>query len=51
MNFQLVMDKIFRGDFVRMNSVADGYGDARIQPTSPRVFGGQGGGIIRQSWI
>tara|TARA_E500000178_G_C17037297_1_gene764178 strand:- start:1789 stop:4005 length:2217 start_codon:yes stop_codon:yes gene_type:complete len=32
MNFQLVMDKIFRGDFVRMNSVADGYGD-RSHPT------------------
>ena len=32
MNFQLVMDKIFRGDFVRMNTVADGYG-RRSHPT------------------
>ena len=32
MNFDLVLEKIFRGDFVRMNTVADGYG-ARSHPT------------------
>ena len=32
MNFKLVLEKIFRGDYVRMNTVADGYG-ARSHPT------------------
>ena len=32
MNFDMVLEKIFRGDFVRMNTVADGYG-ARSHPT------------------
>ena len=32
MNFDLVLEKIFRGDFVRMNTVADGYG-GRSHPT------------------
>ncbi len=32
MNFELVLEKIFRGDFVRMNTVADGYGE-RSHPT------------------
>ncbi len=32
MNFDLVLKKIFRGDFVRMNTVADGYGE-RSHPT------------------
>ena len=31
-NFQMVLEKIFRGDFVRMNTVADGYGE-RSHPT------------------
>ena len=30
--FNLVLEKIFRGDFVRMNTVADGYGE-RSHPT------------------
>ena len=38
MNFDLVLEKIFRGDFVRMNTVADGYG-GRSHPTlKARVF-------------
>ena len=32
MNFDMVLEKIFRGDFVRMNTVADGYGE-RSHPT------------------
>ena len=32
MNFDMVLEKIFRGDFVRMNTVADGYG-GRSHPT------------------
>ena len=32
MNFEMVLERIFRGDFVRMNTVADGYGD-RSHPT------------------
>jgi microcin C transport system substrate-binding protein len=32
MNFDMVLDKIFRGDFVRMTTVADGYGE-RSHPT------------------
>ena len=31
-NFDLVLEKVFRGDFIRMNSVADGYG-ARSHPS------------------
>ena len=27
MNFDLVLERIFRGDFVRMNTVADGFGE------------------------
>lgn len=32
MNFELVLERIFRGDFVRMNTVADGFGE-RSHPT------------------
>ena len=32
MNFELILNKIFRGDYVRMNTMADGYG-ARSHPT------------------
>jgi microcin C transport system substrate-binding protein len=32
MNFDLVLERIFRGDFVRMNTVADGFGK-RSHPT------------------
>lgn len=32
MNFELVLEKIFRGDFARMRTVADGYG-GRSHPT------------------
>ena len=32
MNFDLILKKIFRGDYVRMNTMADGYG-ARSHPT------------------
>jgi len=32
MNFELVLEKIFRGDYVRMNTVADGFG-TRSHPT------------------
>jgi microcin C transport system substrate-binding protein len=32
MNFDMVLEKVFRGDFVRMNTVADGYG-GRSHPT------------------
>ena len=32
MNFDLIIEKIFRGDYLRMNTVADGYG-ARSHPT------------------
>lgn len=32
MNFDLVLEKIFRGDYLRMNTVADGYG-GRSHPT------------------
>jgi len=32
MNFQLVLDKVFRGDYQRMRTVADGYGP-RTHPT------------------
>lgn len=37
-NFDLVLKKIFRGDFVRMNSVADGYGSRSHPSIRAREF-------------
>jgi len=37
-NFDLVLKKVFRGDFVRMNSVADGYGTRSHPSIQAREF-------------
>ena len=38
MNFDLVLERIFRGDFVRMNTVADGFGDRSHPNLKARGF-------------
>lgn len=38
MNFEMVLSKIFRGDFVRMNTVADGYGGRSHPSLKARGF-------------
>jgi microcin C transport system substrate-binding protein len=38
MNFDIVLEKIFRGDFVRMNTVADGYGNRSHPSLKAREF-------------
>jgi microcin C transport system substrate-binding protein len=38
MNFQLVLDKVFRGDYQRMRTVADGYGPQTHQKLQARGF-------------
>ncbi|MBP51640.1 MAG: ABC transporter substrate-binding protein [Opitutae bacterium] len=38
MNFGLVLERIFRGDFVRMNTVADGFGDRSHPQLKAREF-------------
>ncbi len=38
MNFDLVLERIFRGDFVRMNTVADGFGERSNPDLKAREF-------------
>jgi microcin C transport system substrate-binding protein len=38
MNFDLVLERIFRGDFVRMNTVADGFGERSHPNLKAREF-------------
>ena len=38
MNFDLVLERIFRGDFIRMNTVADGFGDRSHPNLNAREF-------------
>ena len=38
MNFDLVLERIFRGDFVRMNTVADGFGERSNPNLKARGF-------------
>ena len=38
MNFDLVLERIFRGDFIRMNTVADGFGDRSHPNLKAREF-------------
>ena len=38
MNFDLVLERIFRGDFIRMNTVADGFGERSHPNLKAREF-------------
>ena len=38
MNFDLVLERIFRGDFIRMNTVADGFGERSHPSLKAREF-------------